>query len=333
MRHMSMILLTMTLMVGGIAQAQGNGCRFTGTLETLTLYHAPLTHQTQIKDQLPGGISYAVTASRGEHFSIAVDDTYDGWVDRRSGQLSGTCDSVPVDPTPLAEFPTLCLFQTSQVVPGYTDARLSNPSPLGSVPANTPLLIGARTRVTYEVIFDHAASVWVAANTGHAYGAGCLSTGRVAYLSTEARLWSHPDVRSGHVLATLAADSEVTINGPFLTGPIRFDTDATGIWVPVRQGNLNGWVWQERLTFSPSLPPINVRLVYTRANARLWSQPDVRSGQILTTLEEGIAVSVLAGPVAGPIRLDTADRGNWLQVRVPDTSESGWVWAERLAGE
>jgi hypothetical protein len=333
MRRTLIILLTMTLMVGGMAQAQGNDCRFTGTLKTLALYHAPLTHQTQIKDQLPGGTAYQVMASRGEHFLIAVDDAYGGWVDRRSGRLSGACDSVSVDSTPLVDFPTLCLFESQQAIPGFADARLSSPSPLGSVPANTPLLIGSRTNVTYEIIFDHAASVWVAANTGQAYGAGCLAAGRVAYVSTEARLWSHPDVRIGRVLATLAADSEVTINSPFLTGPIRFDTDATGIWVPVRQGNLNGWVWQERLTFSPSLPPINARWAYTRANARLWSQPDVHSGQLLTTLDEWIAVTVLDGPAPGPIRFDTAEQGDWLQVRVRDTNETGWVWAERLIGE
>src|SRR5690606_7513026 len=67
-------------------------------------------------------------------------------------------------------------------------------------------------------------------------------------------------------------------------------------------------------------------------NARAWSAPDVRSGAMVTTFAPGTQLIVLAGPVSGPIRFDTADTGNWFQVRAVNVAggATGWVWENRL---
>ena len=126
-------LLLMLLLVSGSAQAETSTCQFTGALATLTIHRAPLTHASQVKAQLPGGTPYAVQSQHGEHFLIAIDHAYGGWADRRSGMLSGDCGNIPVDRTPLSEFPTVCMFTAEVDVPAFWDADMTLPFGYSSI--------------------------------------------------------------------------------------------------------------------------------------------------------------------------------------------------------
>lgn len=64
-------------------------------------------------------------------------------------------------------------------------------------------------------------------------------------------------------------------------------------------------------------------------NARVWSAPDVRLGDVLGTLPVGSQVLIVDGPVRGPIRFDTDDMGDWFLVH-GSNYVVGWVWSERL---
>ncbi len=313
-------LLFLLLIVSSGAQAQVNECFFAGSLDTLALHHAPLTHATQLKAELPGGVAYSVQRQHGEHYLIAIDHAYGGWVDRRSGRLSGDCASIPVDTTPLSDFPTVCLYSAAVAVPAFLDEQMT--MPFGNIPAQQSLPVVEQTAAAHYLLLDHATGAWVSAGSGSLSG-GCVT--RNVYALANARLWSQPDVKNGQLLATLQPGSSVNIIGNPVPGPIRFDTADTGLWYPVKQGTLSGWIWAERLTDYPQPADGPTAL----ANARVWSQPDVRSGQLLTTLPVGQNVTILGGPVLGAIRFDTPTQGNWYQVQANNIT--GWVWSERLS--
>lgn len=65
-------------------------------------------------------------------------------------------------------------------------------------------------------------------------------------------------------------------------------------------------------------------------NARFWSQPDVFAGSLGQSLASGQALRVVAGPIWGPIRLDSDDQGWWWQLATEDGSATGWLWQSRL---
>jgi hypothetical protein len=66
-------------------------------------------------------------------------------------------------------------------------------------------------------------------------------------------------------------------------------------------------------------------------NARVWSEPSVQTGTVVTLLEPGSQVILIGEPVQGPVRIDSDDMGDWYQVRLPEETEPiGWVWADRL---
>jgi hypothetical protein len=71
-------------------------------------------------------------------------------------------------------------------------------------------------------------------------------------------------------------------------------------------------------------------VVRVTSNARLWSDPDVSSGDFLALLGSGQELIVIGSePVWGPIRQDTDDSGWWWQVQAEDKTE-GWIWQDRL---
>ncbi len=72
------------------------------------------------------------------------------------------------------------------------------------------------------------------------------------------------------------------------------------------------------------------QFITTGNNARFWSQPHVVTGSLGQSLANGQSLRVVDGPVWGPIRLDTDDRGWWWQLTTEDTSSTGWLWQERL---
>lgn len=316
------------------AAAQGDDCTFTGSMETLALFGAPLTDDSQKKDELPGGVPYPVTQMHAEHFYIEIDHAYGGWVDRRSGILSGDCAAVPVDKRPVTDFPTVCAVTLAAEALLYRTAALAVSH--GELPAGTYVVTETGT-TSHFVQFDHAYGGWIAASAGTLSGACGGPVPPVSGTATalaEARVWSLPDVQSGEVLYTLDAGTLVLITGEAVRGPIRFDTADQGDWYPVVvTGLLPGWVWAGRLDFGPAGPgpyptPTNPQVVTAQANTRLWTAPDVQRGQVTVWVTEGARLTVISGPVRGPIRYDTADQGDWYYVTWGEIT--GWVWAGRI---
>jgi hypothetical protein len=257
-------------------------------------------------------------------------------VDRRSGMLSGACDTIPVDNTPLADFPTVCTLTSTSTIPFYSDSALTVSQ--NALAAGT-YVVTSQTSRAYLVRIDHAFGGWVPSSAGSLSGAcGTLppDAGLTARALANARAWTVPNVKTGQIAATLADGSSVVIVAGPVHGPIRLDTDDEGAWYQVYQaGQVVGWVWEARLDFAepPAPPPPAIQTAITQPNARLWTHPDVKSGSIRAYLPDGIRVTILTGPVTGPIRYDTTDLGEWYYVQPEGGFLPGWIWAERLAWE
>ena len=323
-----LVMMLFSLVAGLPAQAQS--CQFTGALDTLTIYHAPLTHSSQVKDILPGGVAYAVRQASGEHYLIVVDDAYGGWVDRRSGFTAGSCDAIPVSPLPLADFPTICMYAAPTPQPSYNDSALT--IAMDTIPANQTFPVVEFTPEAYLLYLDHARGAWVAAGSGTLTG-GCdvlPPNGEMATALENARVWSAPTVSGDSALvATLPEGSRLAvISGP-VRGAVRTDSVVQGDWYQIQQGVVSGWVWSERLQFDGSVPPPPAgTLVTVLDNAGVWDRPDVNTGSLITTLAPGSTATIVSGPVTGTIELDSELEGWWYQVE--QGTVSGWVWAARL---
>ncbi|MEW5985812.1 MAG: protein kinase [Chloroflexota bacterium] len=69
--------------------------------------------------------------------------------------------------------------------------------------------------------------------------------------------------------------------------------------------------------------------VYLGPNARLWSQPNVAAGSIITSLPEAQPIMIVSGPVWGPVQTDVWDW--WWEVEDTDSGQRGWLWQARIA--
>jgi hypothetical protein len=311
-------------------------CAFTPTVEGARLYHAPLTDPSQEIGALTVGMAYLVQRQHAEHYYVTLDGVTGGWVDRRSGMLSGACDAIPVDNTPLGDFPTVCTLTSTDTIPFYGDSALTEPR--NALAAGT-YVVTSQTSRAYLVRIDHAFGGWVPSSAGSLSGA-CDTLPPDASLTAralaDARAWTVPNVKTGQIAATLAEGSSVVIVAGPVLGPIRLDTNDEGAWYQVYQtGQVVGWVWEARLDFAdpPTPPPPAIQTAITQPNARLWTHPDVKSGSIRAYLPAGIRVTILTGPVTGPIRYDTSDLGEWYYVQPEGGFLPGWIWAGRLAWE
>ncbi len=95
---------------------------------------------------------------------------------------------------------------------------------------------------------------------------------------------------------------------------------AMGFWVDAADGVFSGQC-SDFGAYTPTGIPVT-------GNTRLWSQPDVILGSIVTDLPAGAVVTVIGGPAVGRIRFDTTDTGEWYPVIYG--ALRGWVWAGRL---
>jgi WD40 repeat protein len=71
--------------------------------------------------------------------------------------------------------------------------------------------------------------------------------------------------------------------------------------------------------------------VHARANARIWSLPDVTAGNIIREPSIGMTLFVLGGPMEGWIRTDKSSIGWFWEVSLDaDGRNPGWVWQTRI---
>jgi len=92
------------------------------------------------------------------------------------------------------------------------------------------------------------------------------------------------------------------------------DSSRSGRSVELNKGQLSG--------FCEGI----LQLAYARENARLWTQPNVLIGEVITTLEETTQVGIISEQVMGNIQADVI--GEWVQIQQGELV--GWIWLDRL---
>jgi len=69
-----------------------------------------------------------------------------------------------------------------------------------------------------------------------------------------------------------------------------------------------------------------IQLAYARENARVWTQPNVLTGEVLLILEETTQVGIISERIRGNIQADMI--GEWVQIQHGELV--GWIWLDRL---
>lgn len=148
--------------------AQDTDCQFTAPGAQLIVYQAPIQAQSQQKAAVIGGESYPIIKQNNGFYLLQLADDDSGWAKGQDGTTDGDCEDVPIDETPLSEFPTVCVFNNPQEVPLYSEADLVNA--IGTVPPGM-YLIESTAGGQYYIILDGSSSGWVAAVGGQIMGA------------------------------------------------------------------------------------------------------------------------------------------------------------------
>lgn len=252
-----LLLLLMVLAACNTTRASENtqptiataNCQFTTTLENVRVFSAPITDPGYETEMLSPDTNYPVVGRTETHFRLALADS--AWVDRRSGSVAGECDAIPVDATPIFDYPSICTLTTPDVaMDAFSDPTLTQASPFGAnLPANTQFVVSILLRDAVNVHLGDAASVWVGVNAGELSGQ-CNLTEAAATALANARLWSQPNTVNGEIVADVPADTDVIILGGSLTGAINSD-GTEGDWYHVfTTDGQSGWIWEGRLNFN-----------------------------------------------------------------------------------
>jgi len=168
------------------------------------------------------------------------------------------------------------------------------------------------------------------AMTGGQFGGHCEGTIQLATVQENTRIWNYFDVIQGQVITTLPTGVEVVIISGPEQGIIQADSDVTGNWFEVRYRDVQGWVWVERLTFGRYFTPPQtvIRQQLTTENARIWSEPNAKVGQIIMELPAGTPINITGEPQTGFLQLDSDLTGNWYPVQFGGTV--GWLYEGRI---
>lgn len=93
-----------------------------------------------------------------------------------------------------------------------------------------------------------------------------------------------------------------------------------------------GAVGSHHLEFDPDCPEksfMTTITAQTLEGARLWSNPHVQLGELITNIPEDTILEIMAGPVTGIITEDGETEGEWYLVH-NQRYGTGWIWSERL---
>lgn len=325
-------LILVTILMGHVrAQAQSGSCELVNNQDRMLVFFAPMYAFSQLKDMLPKDTPYTVIGDDGDYLWIEYGSGERGWVDHHTRMMNGDCAGNPrIVLPPLSDFPTVCFYTTTEDLAGYRDAALTQEhSAFSHFPPGTyPIVSRTSTTVEFAGTADMGGA-FVEANHG-TFSGHCDGTLQLATTLDGARVWTEPDVSVGQMIATLDAGTEVGIlEGP-VQGRILADDALEGNWYKIAHGAIVGWIWEERLKFGRTF---TVEQPYSDKataldSARLWTQPDIRTGQVVTTLLAGSEVQIIGDTVEGVIREDPVTQGMWVPVQQGGTT--GWVLAARL---
>ena len=314
-----------------IVQAQTTSCELVNNQEQMQVFFAPMYDNSHIKDILPKDASYKMTGFTESYFRIEYNDGQIGWIDLHTRILNGTCPQfsheLPLD-IALSDFPTVCFYTTREELIGYSDPGLTQQhGGRGILKAGAYAVVSISDTAIGLMGTSAMSGGYAEANRGTFWG-HCNGTLRLATTLENARVWTQPNALTGEVIKALDAGTQVGVLGDPVAGNIQ--EDLIGDWYQITQGSTLGWVWVERLefgrTFTTPQPVLSKATVLD--NTRLWTQPDVKTGQIITTLMTGSDVNIIGEAITGSIQLDSDLQGTWYPIQQGGTT--GWVYEGRL---
>ncbi len=329
---LSGIILVYGLTHGGITQAQTvTTCDLINNQEQMVVFFAPIDTPTQIKDILLQGEPHINIGFSNGFFHIQYDDNERGWIRFHTRIQNGACTTYIENPppdTPINEFPTLCLYTIDQSTTGYTDPTLTQQH--GG--------FGQRPSGTYAVTEIIGNAVGLAGNSDMSGGyinstigtfsGHCDGTIQLATTTENARIWSQPSTLAGQVITTLDLDTEVGV----LDGPVsgNIQDNILEDWYQVTTGDIQGWIWVDRLTFERTFttPQPNFSTAQVTENARLWSEPNAKTGDIITSFPIGTVINIIGNAQIGFLQYDTDLTGNWYPVQIG--GNLGWLYEGRI---
>ncbi len=147
---------------------QNIDCQFTALSERLMVYQAPIQALSQQKVAVLGGETYPIIKQNNGYYLLQLADGDSGWVNSQDGTTEGDCKDIPIDATPLADFPTMCVFTNPQEVALYSKPDLV--TVIGTA-APGSYLIESTTGNQYYIALDENYSGWVAVTDGQIAGA------------------------------------------------------------------------------------------------------------------------------------------------------------------
>lgn len=331
-------LIAATIIIFGFATAkpiyaQTVSCELVNNQEQLLVFFAPVYAGSQIKDILPQGAPYTMIGEYNSYYLIEYGDNERGWLDFHTRIMNGVCTEwmqIPSDSVQMSDFPTLCFYTTTEILAGYHNPELTAPHPgYNSVGTRAYIAVSWNEQAVELAGSSAMSGAWI--KTGHGTFSGhCDGTLQLGTVGENARLWTQPDVTKGEVIVSMDADTEIgVLEGP-VSGIVVADSATLGSWYKINYRGSIGWMWEDRLTFGRTFttPQPATARANALADARVWSQPDVRTGEIITTLLTGSEINIIGQPVEGTIRQDSGESGVWYPVQQGGTT--GWVFAERL---
>jgi hypothetical protein len=146
---------------------QNVDCQFTALSERLIVYQAPIQAQSQQKVAVLGGETYPIIKQNNGYYLLQLAEGDSGWANSQDGTTEGDCGDIPIDNTPLADFPSMCVFTNLQEVALY-----SKPDLLNAIGTASPgsYLIESTTGNQYYIALDENYSGWVAVTDGQIAG-------------------------------------------------------------------------------------------------------------------------------------------------------------------
>jgi len=315
----------------GTVHAQSNACELINNQDQMQVFFAPMMADSQLKDTLPKDTPYTMTGRTESFFRIEYNDGEQGWIDLQTRILNGTCPAIdnelPLD-IALSDFPSVCFYTITQDLNGYSDPDLTQQHPGFGIRHAGAYAVTSITNTAIGLMGSSAMSGgYIEANKGSLWG-HCSGTLQLASALDNARVWTQPDALTGEVIMTLDTGTQVGVLGDVIIGNIQ--AGITGDWVQITLRDILGWVWIERLDFDRTFTTPQPALAQATVldNARLWSLPDVNTGELITTLILGSEVNVIGDSATGEIQFNNDLQGIWYPVQ--QGGNTGWVYEGRL---
>lgn len=155
--------------IKAVKEAEQNiDCQFTALSERLVVYQAPIQAQSQQKVAVLGGEIYLIIIQNNGYYLLQLAEGDSGWANSQDGTTEGDCGNIPIDDTPLADFPSMCVFTNPQEVALYSKPDLV--TVIGTA-APGSYLVESTTGNQYYIVLGNNNSGWVAVVDGQIAGA------------------------------------------------------------------------------------------------------------------------------------------------------------------